>query len=395
MIDNEQELAKLTKHELLKIATDLDVKYRTRMGKPQLVESIIEFMHLKKKVIDPSTEKILSEQAKLYKKDKKEDSTKETMEASKFQTVHNDQEAQTVMAEQPKMEVRQQSAQASAYVPVMDDYNYLPYGYGDNCITLMIVDPTHIHSYWEVTDDRRNKLLSSIHGHDGRYETVVRLYDVTDIKFDGQNAWNTMEFNVGYSSNWYFLVEANRSYCAEIGMKLSNNKFVVIARSNVINTPRDTVSDFYDEEWMMIDFNKNKDLYNELYRLSGGHLMKQYQLNSAFITEKSKEELKINVPMQSLSSESLSSQFMQYKVGAENEYWLWVDTELIVYGQTKPDASSLTINGEKVKLDKEGRFRLHMALPNGVFPFKVKGISKDGSMSKEITPVVTRTLESK
>ena len=69
------------------------------------------------------------------------------------------------------------------------------------------------------------------------------------------------------------------------------------------------------------------------------------------------------------------------------------DTELIVYGQTKFDASSLTINGVETKLDKDGRFRIQMALPNGNFPFKVKAISKDGDMVKQIMPVVDRAID--
>ena len=386
MIGNEQDLVRLTKHELLKIATDLDVKYRTRMGKPELIDSILDVLQIKKKDLDPVAESILSEQTKVYQEHQQEDSSKHTMEASKYQLTNLEKE-------KTKEEHTQTAAFAPHFVPIganlLHDDDWIPSGYGDNIITVMVIDPTHIYAYFEVQDARRYELLSSA-GYSGHYETVVRLYDVTDVSFNGHNSWSTQEINVGFSPSWYFNVAANRSYCAEIGLKLSNDQFLVIARSNVINTPRESVSDFYDEEWMMIDFNRHRDLYNELYRLSGGYMITRNQLNSAFITEMNKQEITYTVPITSLSSETLSSQF---KVLGEDEFWLWVDTELIVYGQVKPDAKELLINNEKIKFDKDGRFRMHMALPNGNYPFHVKGVSKSGKLTKEVKPVINRSLD--
>ncbi len=402
MIEKEQDLLKLTKHELLKIATDLDVKYRTRMAKPELVDSIVEVVQEKRKEVDPKTEKLLVDQTmSLISEHADLSVTKEEMEASKYQRSLKDEKAEEDEVEEPKeVEAKIEVKKIIEIKPsnvlgghVLEDYNHLPQGYNDNSITLMVIDPTNIYSYWEVTDWRREEILSSSNNKGAKYETVVKLHDVTDVNFNGSNAWSSKEFNVGIAPNWYFSVDPNRSYCTEIGLKLENNKFLLIARSNVISTPRDTVSDFYDEEWMMIDFNKKPDIYNEMYRLSGGHVIKRYQLNSAFITELGVRDVNISIPTQSLNSESISSQMLEYKKVSEQDFWMWVDTELIVYGQVKPDASSLTVNGEKIKFDKDGRFRLQMALPNGKYPFRVQGVSSDGSMSKEITPVVTRKIE--
>lgn len=391
MLENKQDLVKLTKYELLRLATNLDVKYRTRMAKPKLVTSILEMVRIKKREMDPATEKLLSEQTSIYLQDQEEQSTKEEVEASKFQQVQSVAVADTLSEESATPPEIPYSQSQAAHV--LEDYHQIQDRYGDNSIEMMVIDPTHIYSYWEVTEDRRHQVLHQANASGVEYQTMVRLYDVSDISFDGDNAWSIQESQVDESPNWYFDVEGNRSYCAEIGLKLWDNRFLVIARSNIISTPRETVSDYYDEEWMMIDFNKNQDLYNEIYRLSGGHYSRN--LNSAFITEMIPRDIKIMVPEMNLSSEALSSQILSSQMIKKREsqdFWMWVDTELIVYGQVKSDASSLTINGEKAKTDKDGRFRIHMALPTGVFPFKVKGISKDGSLSKEITPEVTRTI---
>ncbi len=399
MIYEEDQLNKLTKFELLDIATELDVKYRTRMAKPLLVESILAEIAIKKKDFDPQKEVILDEQEKNRQLDIDSAKDREAVHASKYTKAEPKQKL--------ALEVDEKEVVAETVVekPVEYGYNkfdtlndsvHVPFAYGDDKVIAMVVDPTHIHVYWETTQGTQQRLLKES-GYEGSgFDLVLKLFDVTDIDFNGVNAWSEQELNVGYSRNWYFSVTANRSYCAEIGMKIhGSGKYIRIVRSNIIETPRDSVSDFYDEEWMMIDFNNNKNIYSELYRLSGGYDMKRYQLNSAFITERVEKPYEFKVPTVSLSSESLSSSSLssQSLVKKQKDFWLWVDTELIVYGQTKADAKELTINGENVKLDKEGRFRLHMALPNGEYPFQVRAVSKCGDMVEEVTPKVIRFME--
>lgn len=395
MIYEEEQLNKLTKFELLDIATELDVKYRTRMAKPQLVTSILEIIASKKKGFDPKTEVILDEQQKIRQEDIDSAKDREVVQMFKFK--------KTELKDAEKVEVEKEEKgffkeQEYGYNPfdTLNDSYHVPNNYGDDKVIAMVVDPTHIHIYWETTHETQQRLLNEAGCSGSGFDLVLKLYDVTDIDFNGSNAWSEQELNVGFSRNWYFTVTANRSYCAEIGMKVhANGKFIRIARSNVIETPRDTVSDFYDEEWMMIDFNNNKNIYSELYRLSGGFDMKRYQLNSAFITERVERPYEFKLPDVSLSSAALSSASLssQSLVRKNKDFWLWVDTELIVYGQTKSDAKELTINNEAIKLDKEGRFRIHIALPSGEYPFHVKATSKGGDMVEEVTPKVIRFME--
>ncbi|MDD4526486.1 MAG: DUF4912 domain-containing protein [Candidatus Margulisbacteria bacterium] len=397
MIYEEEQLNKLTKFELLDIATELDVKYRTRMAKPKLVASILEEIAKKKKDFDPKTENILDEQEKSRQLDADSAKDREAVHASKYNKAEPKTKA-AIKVEDKKEETVVEQPQENTYnkYDTMNDSYHVPHAYGDDKVIAMVVDPTHIHIYWETTQKTQQRLLQEAGLAGSGFDLLLKLYDVTDIDFNGANAWSEQELNVGYSRNWYFSVTANRSYCAEIGMKIhASGKFIRIARSNIIETPRDSVSDFYDEEWMMIDFNNNKNIYSELYRLSGGYDMKRYQLNSATVTERVDRPYDFKLPTVSLSSESLSSHSLSSHslVKNQKDFWLWVDTELIVYGQTKVDAKELTINGEAIKLDKEGRFRLHMALPNGEYPFQVRAVSKCGEMVEEVTPKVIRFME--
>ena len=40
-------------------------------------------------------------------------------------------------------------------------------------------------------------------------------------------------------------------FIAELGCYDENNRFIVLARSNMIYAPRDSISSNYDEEWMV------------------------------------------------------------------------------------------------------------------------------------------------
>ncbi|MDD5174552.1 MAG: DUF4912 domain-containing protein, partial [Candidatus Omnitrophica bacterium] len=74
------------------------------------------------------------------------------------------------------------------------------------------------------------------------------------------------------------------------------------------------------------------------------------------------------------------------------KFWLVVNTELIVYGATEPDAK-LTVQGKEIKLQPDGTFTLRFALPDGKQVIPVEATSSDGIDHRKITPVVTRKTE--
>ena len=73
-------------------------------------------------------------------------------------------------------------------------------------------------------------------------------------------------------------------------------------------------------------------------------------------------------------------------------FWLVVDAELLVYGQTEPDAK-VTVQKKPIRLRKDGTFTLRFALPDGKQDIPVIATSNDGDDTKTITPIVTRRTE--
>lgn len=84
------------------------------------------------------------------------------------------------------------------------------------------------------------------------------------------------------------------------------------------------------------------------------------------------------------------SSFSGKTEGKERKFWLVVNTELIVYGATEPDAL-LTVQDDPVKLKPDGTFSLRFALPDGLQIVPVIAILSDGIDEKTITPSVKKT----
>jgi hypothetical protein len=66
-----------------------------------------------------------------------------------------------------------------------------------------------------------------------------------------------------------------------------------------------------------------------------------------------------------------------------------VNTELVVYGATEPDAK-LTVQGKPVALRADGTFTLRFALPDGRQVIPVEAVSADSSQRRSVTPIVSR-----
>jgi uncharacterized protein len=102
-----------------------------------------------------------------------------------------------------------------------------------------LVSPRKVILFWEISDIPgkiigvyfNNKMDELVH--------IVRIYDVTDILFTGSNAHHYYEIAVPYSKGYWFVkgLPANRSYVAELGVKVKGSDFFPVYRSNSFQTP--------------------------------------------------------------------------------------------------------------------------------------------------------------
>jgi hypothetical protein len=253
----------------------------------------------------------------------------------------------------------------------------IPTGYGDTRIVLLVKDPWWLHAYWEIQSEteraaRRQLLPPEIAG----LTSILRVYDVTDVDFPAQPAHRSFDISLsGLATNWYIQTDApNRSFLVDIGLLTRQGRFLLLARSNRVTTPRFGPSEVIDEAWAC-----SEDDYWRLFGATAGLGMG----SSAAGFKKALMERRLFSPGFS------GSLFSPVKAQKARGFWLWVDAELIVYGATDPKAT-VTIQGQPIKLRPDGTFSVRMALPDGTQTIPVEATAPDGLETRTLTPTVNR-----
>ena len=273
-----------------------------------------------------------------------------------------------------------------AQEPVSVDTTGLPSAYNDTKIVILPRDPVWLFVYWEIPQSKIDELKSA-YGHEfDSSRLVVRVYDVTDVNFNGGNANRQFDVSVNPNSeNWYVNVgEHNRVWCADIGYIISGGEFICIARSNSVAMPHQGVSPITDTQWGLLKLE-----FDKLFKLTGGNLSSAELV--ALMRARWEQITNLNLP----SSRMPSSSFAPPPRGegenhAKNkDFWLKADTEIIIYGATEPDAA-LTVQDKHVPLAEDGSFTLRFYLKDGETEYPVKATSKCKTMKKQITFVVKR-----
>lgn len=131
------------------------------------------------------------------------------------------------------------------YIPDdVDIVRDLPDRYNETKLILMMRDPDWCYFYWDISD-------RDIQTHSVKSKKLcVKIFRLQgmDITKNEQHS----EIEVGYIyGDWYInLAMPHMYFIGELGY-YENGKFIVLARSNIVYAPRDSISNVYDEEWMV------------------------------------------------------------------------------------------------------------------------------------------------
>ncbi|MCK4549807.1 MAG: DUF4912 domain-containing protein [Candidatus Krumholzibacteria bacterium] len=236
----------------------------------------------------------------------------------------------------------------------------IPADYGVTRIVAMAKDPAWLFTYWEITAERFMQLEKKFKDDWTKCTMALRIYD--------RAAKDHFDMNISYEARaWYVGVTPGGRYQVAIGVITPGGKFVKIAESAIIETPRDRMSDRIDEQWVMPD-----DVYDRIFAASGG-----YEVVAGGGSAEMRKMLEARLEEQ-LSSEGVSSFGSGELMPEQKErgFRLRVATELILYGATEPDAK-VTIQGKLVKLRRDGTFTARFALPDGTIDIPVTAVSGD------------------
>jgi len=120
-----------------------------------------------------------------------------------------------------------------------------PASYNENSVMLLVRDPHCIFAYWEISSEQMDLVAGEFGRPWGDIRLTLRVYDLTGLGEDRNKAHGSYDLNVHSLANNYYItdVKANHSYCADLGVFSPDGRFVCLLRSDVIQTPRDSLAD--------------------------------------------------------------------------------------------------------------------------------------------------------
>jgi len=126
----------------------------------------------------------------------------------------------------------------------------IPTGYGDHRIVLMVKDPWWLYAYWELDPSQERQVRSRVVPDEiGGMQSILRVYHVTGRRFPEESANASFDIALsGLANNWYIQVDApGHDFVVEIGLLTTRGRFLLLARSNRVTTPRIGPSELIDE----------------------------------------------------------------------------------------------------------------------------------------------------
>lgn len=130
----------------------------------------------------------------------------------------------------------------------------IPWGYGEDRITAMYVNPERLYTYWEVTDGAIDVARRAL-GPGGKGAWLnLRVYDISGRLFDGTNAHSYFDHKIErHDRQWFFDVgKPTSTACVEVGLKSPEGYFVKIGRSGRVDFPRRGPAGEGPVEWLTV-----------------------------------------------------------------------------------------------------------------------------------------------
>lgn len=323
--------------------------------------------------------------------------------------------------EATQSDVKQPTLSREALATIDQGLAGLPDGYGESRIVLLPRDPQWAYAYWDVPIEQKMKLRQQ-----GGQNLVLRLYDVTDVDLARQSPHNLQQFDCDeLAREWYVSIPvSDRDYLVEIGYLTTDGHWLMLARSSTIRIPPVYPSDWFDNQFVTIDWEEdlrgktflellppetqttaveNNPIYERVFGLAQG-AEAQRVAGSLFGSMQ-------QVPQQAISSFVFPSEMGAWAftpsgmsgvgmgmsgVGMSGvgfgasispvrprNFWLVADAELIVYGATEPDAK-VTIDGQPIQLNPDGTFRFQMSFQDGLINYPIFAVAADNEQTRSI-----------
>ncbi len=251
-------------------------------------------------------------------------------------------------------------------------------------IIVLTRDSYWLHAYWELSRATLQRAQAALGQEWHAARPILRVMDVSSEDTTSASERHIRDIPIhGGVNNWYIdVLEPPRSYRIDIGYLSRRGKFYVLARSNVVTTPRAGVTDSLDENWANVQ--------KQFDRIANPSSQGQGPSNHAIqIDLRDLFEERLRRPMSSPVLQNLSSTVLP---SLGRDFHFQIDAELIVYGTTEPNAR-VTLQGEPVQLRSDGSFTVRFSLPDSRQIIPAVAASADGIEERTIVLAVERNTK--
>ena len=251
-------------------------------------------------------------------------------------------------------------------------------------MVVMVRGPHWLHAFWEVGPRSIVRAEAALGPEWHTARPVLRLLELENglQGSPSERVVRTIDIHGGVK-NWFIDIRTPVRCRVEVGYLTSGGRFHCLARSNAVSTPAGLQLDTLDTHWADIAGDCEK-----IYALSGGFSPEN---NSTELQELFEERLRRPLgPPASRRSMSGDDGDGDERV---SDFRLDVDAEMIVYGVTQP-GSYVTLQGEPVKVQPDGTFRVRVDLPNKRQVLPIIASTADGVERQTVVLAVERNTKS-
>lgn len=245
-------------------------------------------------------------------------------------------------------------------------------------IIMMVRDPYWLHAYWELSHTTLARAQAAMGQDWHTARPILRLMDVTSEETTSAAERIVRDIEIhGAVNNWYIDVTSPpRSYRIDIGYLSRRGKFFVLARSNVVTTPRAGASDVLDQNWASVqeEFQRFLSHAGRPSLPSGLHELMEERASR---------------PMVPLSFHGLGTGALPCP---GRTFHFELEAELVVYGSTEPNAR-VTLQGETVPVHTDGTFTVRFSLPDSRQIIPAVAASADGVEERTIVLAIERNTK--
>jgi hypothetical protein len=283
---------------------------------------------------------------------------------------------------------RSKAEPAVAREPIPKSPKDLSTGSTKDRIVVMVRDPYWLHTYWELSHQSVQRAEAAL-GQDWHgARPILRLFDVSAMETTATSETPIRSVEIhGGCNNWYLEVNTPpRSFRVDIGYVSRRGQFFVLARSNVVSTPRAGTTDQLDENWSDLDPASADRIMSMSNGFDCSHPANGMELKELF-------EERLRRPLGGPAVTGFGTGALAPE--KVKKFFFQLDAELIVYGATLPN-SRVTLQGEPVKLRPDGTFTMRFSLPDGRQIIPAVSSSADGTEERTVVLAVernTRQLE--